>query len=160
MGMASVLRHLLTGGLVVALDFLVFWMLDQGRHLVKRDIVARGETTWQTGHLSVGVAVTVATAVPPAPVTVAVQVNGSGYASDIFRDLVAAFDVLQGGNVTVISRKCLLEPSQPDYATCFLLGKTVMSSLRQVTSWLQHLLVLRVLLMLQGSYWVWLCWSL
>lgn len=79
---------------------------------------------------------TVATALPPAPATVAVQVNGSGYASDIFRDLVAAFDVLQGGNVTVISRKCLLEPSQPDYATCFLLGKTVKSSLRQVTSWL------------------------
>lgn len=101
-----------------------------------------------------------ATAVPPAPVTVAVQVNGSGYASDIFRDLVAAFDVLQRGNVTVISRKCLLEPSQPDYSTCFLLGKTVMSLLRHVTSWLQHLLVLRVLLVLQGSCWVWLCWSL
>lgn len=101
-----------------------------------------------------------ATTVSPAPATVTVRVNGSGYASDIFRDLVAAFDVLQGGNVTVISRKCLLEPSQPDYATCFLLGKTVMSSLHHVTSWLLHLLVLRVLPVLQGSYWVWLCWSL
>lgn len=49
-GVASVLRHLLTGGLLVALDFLVFWMLDQGRHLVKRDIVARGETARLTGH--------------------------------------------------------------------------------------------------------------
>lgn len=135
MGVASVLRHLVTGGLLVALDFLVFWMLDQGRHLVKRDIVARGETAWLTGLLSVGLAVTVAMAIPPAPVTVEVQVNGSGYASDIFRDLVAAFDVLQGGNVTVISRKCLLEPSQPDYATCFLLGKMVMSPPHHVTSW-------------------------
>lgn len=43
-GVASVLRHLLTGGLLVALDFLVFWMLDQGRHLVEKDVVARGET--------------------------------------------------------------------------------------------------------------------
>ncbi|XP_030266782.1 DC-STAMP domain-containing protein 2 isoform X2 [Sparus aurata] len=97
-GVASVLRHLVMGGMLVALDFLVFWMLDQVHHQVKGDIVAR------------------------APVTVAVQVNGSGYASDIFRDLVASFNILQGGNMTVISRKCLLEPSEPDYLTCFILG--------------------------------------
>nr|XP_046255967.1 DC-STAMP domain-containing protein 2 [Scatophagus argus] len=98
MGVASVLRHTVMGGLLVSLDFLVFWMLDQVHHQVKGDIVAR------------------------APVTVAVQVNGSGYASDIFRDLVASFNVLQGGNITVISRKCLLQPSEPDYITCFILG--------------------------------------
>ncbi|XP_070690871.1 DC-STAMP domain-containing protein 2 [Pempheris klunzingeri] len=97
-GVVSVLRHLVMGGLLVALDFLVFWMLDQVRHQVKGDVVAR------------------------APVTVAVQVNGSGYASDIFRDVAAAFSVLQRGNITVISRKCLLEPSEPDYNTCFTLG--------------------------------------
>ncbi|XP_075934508.1 DC-STAMP domain-containing protein 2 [Anarhichas minor] len=97
-GVVSVLRHLVMGGLLVALDFLVFWMLDQVHHQVKGDIVAR------------------------APVTVAVQVNGSGYASDIFRDVVASFDILQRENVTVISRKCLLEPSEPDYITCFTLG--------------------------------------
>ncbi|XP_051253304.1 DC-STAMP domain-containing protein 2 [Dicentrarchus labrax] len=97
-GVVSVLRHLVMGGLLVALDFLVFWMLDQVHHQVKGDVVAR------------------------APVTVALQVNGSGYASDIFRDLVASFNVLQGGNVTVVSRKCLLQPSEPNYVTCFLLG--------------------------------------
>ncbi|XP_076593574.1 DC-STAMP domain-containing protein 2 [Chaetodon auriga] len=97
-GAVSVLRHLVMGSLLVALDFLVFWMLDQVHHQVKGDIVAR------------------------APVTVAVQVNGSGYASDVFRDLVASFNVLQGGNITVISRKCLLEPSEPNDATCFILG--------------------------------------
>ncbi|XP_029282004.1 DC-STAMP domain-containing protein 2, partial [Cottoperca gobio] len=97
-GVASVLRHLVMGGLLVALDFLVFWMLDQVHHQVKRDVVAR------------------------APVTMTMQVNGSGYASDIFRDLVASFDVLQRGNVTVISRKCLRPPSEPDHVTCFLLG--------------------------------------
>ncbi|XP_068999884.1 DC-STAMP domain-containing protein 2 isoform X2 [Embiotoca jacksoni] len=97
-GVVSVLRHLVIGSLLVALDFLVFWILDQVNHQVKGDIVAK------------------------APVSVAVQVNGSGYASDIFRDLVTSFNVLQAGNVTVISRKCLPEPSEPDYTTCFLLG--------------------------------------
>ncbi|XP_039662136.1 DC-STAMP domain-containing protein 2 [Perca fluviatilis] len=94
----SVLKHLLVGLVLVALDFLVFWMMDQVHHQVKGDVVAR------------------------APVKVTLQVNGSGYASDIFRDLVASFAVLQRGNVTVISRKCLLPPSEPDYAGCFVLG--------------------------------------
>ncbi|XP_068616066.1 DC-STAMP domain-containing protein 2-like, partial [Brachionichthys hirsutus] len=97
-GVASVLRHLVMGGLLVALDFLVFWILDQVRRLVDGEVVAR------------------------APVTVAVQVNGSGYAADIFRDLAASFNVLQGGNVTVISRKCLPEPSEPDPGGVFVLG--------------------------------------
>lgn len=52
-----------------------------------------------------------------------VTVNGSGYASDIYRDLVAAFNILQRGNITVISRKCLLAPSEPSYSTCFVLGQ-------------------------------------
>lgn len=94
----SVFRHLVLGSLVVALDFLVFWLLDQVHHLVEEDVVAR------------------------APVLVTVAVNGTGYASDIFRDLVASFNILQQGNITVISRKCLLVPSEPDRTTCFILG--------------------------------------
>ncbi|XP_029969951.1 DC-STAMP domain-containing protein 2 [Salarias fasciatus] len=97
-GAAQVLRHLVGGVLLVALDFLLFWALDQVHHQLTGDVVAR------------------------APVTVGVQVNGSGYASDVFRDLVASFDVLQQGNITVISSRCLLEPSQPDWNTCFALG--------------------------------------
>ncbi|XP_054869844.1 DC-STAMP domain-containing protein 2 [Amphiprion ocellaris] len=97
-GVSSVLRHLLIGCLLVGLDFLVFWILDQVNHQVKGDIVAR------------------------APVSVEVQVNGSGYASDIFRDLLASFNVLQGGNITVVSRKCLLQPSEPDTTASFILG--------------------------------------
>ncbi|MEQ2165186.1 hypothetical protein GOODEAATRI_014321, partial [Goodea atripinnis] len=96
MGVTSVLRHLVIGSLLVALDFLVFWILDQLHHQVKGDVVARAQ--------------------------VVVQVNGSGYASDIFRDLVASFNILQRRNITVISRKCLLEPSEPKYSTTFLLG--------------------------------------
>ncbi|XP_061649918.1 DC-STAMP domain-containing protein 2 isoform X2 [Phyllopteryx taeniolatus] len=58
----------------------------------------------------------------PSPVTVSIQVNGSGYMADMMRDLAASFNVLQTGNVTVISEKCLLTPSEPDYAAYFALG--------------------------------------
>ena len=79
-------------------------------------------------------------AAPSAPVTVTVQVNGSGFASDIFRDLVASFNILQGGNVTVISKKCLLEPSEPNYNTCVTLGEKVTSVQTTGISWntIQH----------------------
>ncbi|XP_008302482.1 DC-STAMP domain-containing protein 2 [Stegastes partitus] len=97
-GVVSVLRHLLIGCLLVGLDFLLFWILDQISHQLKGDIVAR------------------------APVTFEVLVNGSGYASDIYRDLLASFKVLQGGNITVVSRKCLLQPSEPNTTTSFILG--------------------------------------
>uniref|UniRef100_M3ZZG0 DC-STAMP domain containing 2 n=1 Tax=Xiphophorus maculatus TaxID=8083 RepID=M3ZZG0_XIPMA len=90
--MASVFRHLVAGGLIVVMDFLVFWIVDQVHHQVEVDVVAR-----------------------------AVQVNGSGYASDIFRDLVASFNVFQTGNITVISRKCLVQPQEPDHRINFLL---------------------------------------
>ncbi|KAM9861102.1 DC-STAMP domain-containing protein 2 [Aulostomus maculatus] len=97
-GVVSVVKHMVIGGLLLALDFIVFWMLDQVHHHATGDVVAR------------------------VPFTMSMQVNGSGYASDIFRDLVASFNVLQQGNITVISKKCLLEPSEPSYATCFILG--------------------------------------
>ncbi|XP_027863773.1 DC-STAMP domain-containing protein 2 isoform X2 [Xiphophorus couchianus] len=96
--MASVFRHLVAGGLIVVMDFLVFWIVDQVHHQVEVDVVAR------------------------APYQVAVQVNRSGYASDIFRDLVASFNVFQTGNITVISRKCLVQPQEPDHRINFLLG--------------------------------------
>ncbi|XP_061838961.1 DC-STAMP domain-containing protein 2 isoform X2 [Nerophis lumbriciformis] len=97
-GGAWVLRHALAAGLLVALDFLVFWLLDQVHRQVQSDVLGQ------------------------APVTVAVQVNGSGYMADIMRDVVASFNVLQGGKVTAISTKCMLAPSEPDYAACFTLG--------------------------------------
>lgn len=61
---------------------------------------------------------------PPAPVVVAVNVNGSGYASDIFRDIAASFDILQKGNITVLSKKCLVKPLEPDYMRYLLIGTT------------------------------------
>ncbi|KAM7421750.1 hypothetical protein PAMA_015743 [Pampus argenteus] len=39
----SFLRHMVMSGLLVALDFMVFWMLDQVHQQVKGDLVVRGE---------------------------------------------------------------------------------------------------------------------
>ncbi|XP_077431208.1 DC-STAMP domain-containing protein 2 isoform X9 [Vanacampus margaritifer] len=97
-GVASVCRHALISAVLVALDFLVFWLLDQVHRQVRGGVVAR------------------------APVKVSILVEGLGYMADIMRDLVASFNLLQAGNVTVISSKCLRAPSQPDYAACFTLG--------------------------------------
>lgn len=44
-GVASVFKHLVIGGLLVSLDFLVFWILDQVYHQVKGDVIARGQTS-------------------------------------------------------------------------------------------------------------------
>lgn len=60
--------------------------------------------------------------VSPAPVVVDVQVNGSGYASDIVKDIVASFDTLQRGNITILSKKCLMKPLEPDYITYLFIG--------------------------------------
>ncbi|KAJ8005460.1 hypothetical protein DPEC_G00146870 [Dallia pectoralis] len=94
----SILRHMAIGLVVVALDLMVFWMFDLVHHQAQGDIVAR------------------------APVIVAVKVSGTGYASDIFRDVVSSFDVLQKVNITVLSKKCLMEPSKPDYSGYILIG--------------------------------------
>lgn len=66
---------------------------------------------------------------PPAPIVVAVQVNGSGYASDIFRDIAASFDILQKGNITVLSKKCLMKPLEPDYMRNLLIGTSTIRHL-------------------------------
>lgn len=55
-----------------------------------------------------------------------IQVNGSGYASDIFKDIVASFDVLQKGNITILSKKCLMEPLKPEYMVYLFIGMNVL----------------------------------
>lgn len=52
----------------------------------------------------------------------AISVNGTGYTSEIFQDLVSAFDVLQRGNVSVLSQRCLLQPVEPDYSAYISMG--------------------------------------
>ncbi|KAL0984882.1 hypothetical protein UPYG_G00149900 [Umbra pygmaea] len=94
----SILRYIALGCLVVALDLLVFWMFDLVHHQAQGDIIAR------------------------APVVVAVEVSGTGYASDIFKDVVSSFDILQKVNITVLSKKCLMVPSKPDHSRYMLIG--------------------------------------
>lgn len=52
----------------------------------------------------------------------AISVDGTGYTSEIFQDLVSAFDVLQQGNVSVLSQRCLLQPVEPDYGAYISMG--------------------------------------
>lgn len=51
-----------------------------------------------------------------------ITVEGSGYTGNIYRDLVSAFDVLQQGNVSILSQKCLLKPSEPDSTSYIVIG--------------------------------------
>ncbi|XP_031792032.1 DC-STAMP domain-containing protein 2 [Piliocolobus tephrosceles] len=94
----NLIRHLLLVLFLVFLDYAVFWVLDLARHQLQGEIVARS------------------------PVLVSITVEGSGYAGNIYRDLVSAFDVLQQGNISILSRRCLLRPSEPDSTGYIVIG--------------------------------------
>ncbi|NWH15582.1 DCST2 protein, partial [Grus americana] len=96
--LVGVLRHVLLGLSIVLADYSLFWLLDLIRHQLQGEIIAR------------------------APAVMGVSVNGTGYISEIFRDLVSAFDTLQQGNVSVLSQRCLLQPAEPDYSTYLSMG--------------------------------------
>ncbi|NXH10621.1 DCST2 protein, partial [Bucco capensis] len=96
--LVGVLRHVLLGLSIILADYSLFWLLDLLRHQLQGEIIAR------------------------APLELGVSVEGTGYASAIFRDLVSAFDVLQRGNISVLSQRCLLQPLEPDYSTYLSMG--------------------------------------
>ncbi|XP_056089009.1 DC-STAMP domain-containing protein 2 isoform X1 [Rhinichthys klamathensis goyatoka] len=96
--MLSLFRYMVMTVILIAVDLMVFWVFELVHHQAQGEIVTQ------------------------APVVVAVQVNGSGYASDIFRDIAASFDILQKGNITVLSKKCLMNPLEPDYMRYLLIG--------------------------------------
>ncbi|KAM5162429.1 DC-STAMP domain-containing protein 2 [Callospermophilus lateralis] len=96
--MLNLTRHLLLVLLLVSLDYAVFWVLDLARYQLQGEIVARS------------------------PVLVSITVEGTGYAGSIYRDLVSAFDVLQQGNISILSRRCLLRPSEPDSTGYLVIG--------------------------------------
>ncbi|XP_020021722.2 DC-STAMP domain-containing protein 2 [Castor canadensis] len=91
-------RHLLLVFLLVFLDYAVFWVLDLARYQLQGEIVARS------------------------PVLVSITVEGTGYAGNIYRDLVSAFDILQQGNISILSQHCALRPSEPDSAGYVVIG--------------------------------------
>ncbi|NXT95754.1 DCST2 protein, partial [Anhinga rufa] len=96
--LVGILRHMLLGLSIILADYSLFWLLDLVRHQLQGEIISR------------------------APVVLSVSVNGTGYTSEIFQDLVSAFDVLQQGNVSVLSPRCLLQPVEPDYSTYLSMG--------------------------------------
>ncbi|NXD31390.1 DCST2 protein, partial [Spelaeornis formosus] len=92
------LRHFLLGFSIILADYSIFWLLGLFRHQLSAEIIAR------------------------APSTMNVTVNGTGYTSEIFQDLVSAFNTLQEGKVSVLSQVCLIEPVKPDHSTYITIG--------------------------------------
>ncbi|XP_007525469.2 DC-STAMP domain-containing protein 2 [Erinaceus europaeus] len=92
------IRHLVLALLLVFLDYAVFWVLDLARYHLQGEVVARS------------------------PVLVSITVEGAGYTGRIYRDLVSAFSVLQQGNVSVLSSRCRLRPSEPNALGYALIG--------------------------------------
>ena len=64
-----------------------------------------------------------------------VSVSGTGYTSEIFQDLVSAFDALQQGNISVLSKRCLLQPVEPDYSTYLCMGDEGCRTLSMLGGW-------------------------
>ncbi|XP_051497200.1 DC-STAMP domain-containing protein 2 [Apus apus] len=96
--LVGVLRHVVLGVSIILADYSLFWLLELVQHHLQGEIVAR------------------------APVVLGIHVNGKGYTSEIFRDVVSAFDALQRGNVSVLSQRCRLQPMEPDYGTYINMG--------------------------------------
>ncbi|NXD01759.1 DCST2 protein, partial [Certhia familiaris] len=92
------LRHMLLGFSIILADYSIFWLLGLFRHQLSGEIIAR------------------------APSTMTISVNGTGYTSEIFQDLVSAFNALQEGKVSVLSQVCLIEPLEPDHGTYITIG--------------------------------------
>ncbi|XP_047560983.1 DC-STAMP domain-containing protein 2 isoform X1 [Lutra lutra] len=99
----SLARHLLLVLALVFLDYAVFWVLDLARYQLQGEIVARKCAVL-------------------GPVLVSITVEGTGYTGRIYRDLVSAFDVLQQRNISILSRHCLLRPSEPDATGYIVIG--------------------------------------
>nr|XP_056709480.1 DC-STAMP domain-containing protein 2 [Euleptes europaea] len=94
----SIFRHLIIVVLLIVGDYSVFWLFDLVRYQLHGEIVAR------------------------APVTMSISVTGTGYSGEMYRDMVSAFEVLQRGNISVLSKKCRLHPSEPDYGGYVIIG--------------------------------------
>ncbi|XP_063002332.1 DC-STAMP domain-containing protein 2 [Elgaria multicarinata webbii] len=98
LAIVSVCRQLILVILLIVADYSIFWLFDLVRYQLHGEIVAR------------------------APVTMSVSVKGTGYTGEMYRDLVSSFEVLQRGNVSVVSRKCRLRPAEPDYRGYIVIG--------------------------------------
>ncbi|XP_067832167.1 LOW QUALITY PROTEIN: DC-STAMP domain-containing protein 2 [Heptranchias perlo] len=97
-GFATVLRQSISNLVIILLDYAIYWILDMVSYHLQSEIIARS------------------------PVVLGISINGTGYASDIYRNVVDAFDVVQSGNITIVSKKCAIIPSPPNYRIYMLIG--------------------------------------
>uniref|UniRef100_UPI00398EB7F8 DC-STAMP domain-containing protein 2 n=1 Tax=Pristiophorus japonicus TaxID=55135 RepID=UPI00398EB7F8 len=97
-GFAKILRQGIAVLVIIFLDYTIYWVMDMVSYHMQVEIIARS------------------------PVILGISINGTGYASDIYRSVVDSFDVVQGGNITVVSRKCALIASAPNYRIYTLIG--------------------------------------
>ncbi|XP_062897979.1 DC-STAMP domain-containing protein 2 [Mobula hypostoma] len=98
LGLARLLRHFITVLFIILLDYSVYWVLDMVSYHLRAEITARS------------------------PVVMGMSVSGTGYTSDIYRDMAGAFDEVQSGNITVLSQKCAVVPSPPNFKIYKLIG--------------------------------------
>ncbi|XP_075048099.1 DC-STAMP domain-containing protein 2 [Mixophyes fleayi] len=94
----NVFRNLLIVTFLVLVDYIFYWVLDMVAYLLKGEVVAR------------------------APLLLTVSVKGKGFMSEMFSEIVSAFDVMQRSNITVVSKKCMINPSQPYFMGYLLIG--------------------------------------
>ncbi|XP_067878964.1 DC-STAMP domain-containing protein 2 [Heterodontus francisci] len=97
-GFSTVLRQALTVLVIILLDYTIYWVLDMVSYHLQVEIVARS------------------------PVILGISINGTGFASNIYRNVVESFDVVQSGNITVVSKKCAIKPSPPNFKIYTLIG--------------------------------------
>ncbi|XP_059836005.1 DC-STAMP domain-containing protein 2-like [Hypanus sabinus] len=98
LSLVRLLRHSLAVLVLILLDYSIYWVLDMVSYHLRAEIIARS------------------------PVVMGISVGGTGYASDIYRDMADSFDEVQSGKITVLSKKCTIVPSPPNFKIYRLIG--------------------------------------
>ncbi|KAG9483546.1 hypothetical protein GDO78_009453, partial [Eleutherodactylus coqui] len=94
----NVLRSVLVAVFVVSIDYVFFWLLDLMSYLMS------GEATAHT------------------PQVLALLVNGTGVADEIYSAIASAYGALQRSNMTAYTKKCKIQPSEPNYLQYLVIG--------------------------------------
>ncbi|KAM9296743.1 DC-STAMP domain-containing protein 2 [Gastrophryne carolinensis] len=87
----NVFRSMLVVLVIILSDYIVYAILTIVARQLEKDMVLK----------------------PPA--TAEATVSGIGFMSMLLSKLIAAFDVVQKGNITAVARRCIPYPSEPDY---------------------------------------------
>ncbi|CAN2391295.1 DC-STAMP-like protein [Pristimantis euphronides] len=94
----NVFRSSLFAAIVIGLDYLFYYILYLVPYLMSGEVIAE----------------------PPFAMSMVIQ--GSGYSDEIYKRLASAYEAMQNRNVTSITKKCQIHPSEPDYLQYILIG--------------------------------------